>query len=172
MRRRSLRAEVPAAVAENSTAVMTVTASDADAGATRTTRSPGGRCSPVHHRCLDGALAFIAAPNYEGAADAGSNNVYDVIVQVSDGSLTATQAIAVTVTNVNEAPSITLPAAQNTTEDKLFSSRPPEATPSRLPISMRVQARSSSRSLPPTAPLRSAPRRDSPSRAVMDRRMP
>ena len=39
--------------------------------------------------------------------DTGSDNIYDVIVQTSDGSLTASQAIAVTVTNVNEAPTIT-----------------------------------------------------------------
>ena len=33
-----------------------------------------------------------------------ANNVYDVIVSASDGSLTDTQALAVTVANVNEAP--------------------------------------------------------------------
>ena len=38
----------------------------------------------------------------------GANNVYDVTVQVSDGNGgTDTQAIAVTVTNQNEAPVIT-----------------------------------------------------------------
>ena len=36
--------------------------------------------------------------------DAGGNNIYDVQVQVSDGTNTDSQAIAVTVTNVNEAP--------------------------------------------------------------------
>ena len=54
-----------------------------------------------------GALSFVAAPNFEAPTDAGANNVYDVIVQVSDGTLTDTQAIAVTVTNANEAPVIT-----------------------------------------------------------------
>ena len=49
-----------------------------------------------------GALTFIAAPDYENPTDAGGNNVYDVTVQVSDGTLTDTQAIAVTVTNVND----------------------------------------------------------------------
>ena len=48
-----------------------------------------------------------AAPNFEGATDAGANNVYDVQVTVSDGSLTDVQDIAVTVTNTNEAPIIT-----------------------------------------------------------------
>ena len=49
----------------------------------------------------------MTAPNFEAPTDAGGNNVYDVTVQVSDGALTDTQAIAVTVTNVNEAPIIT-----------------------------------------------------------------
>lgn len=47
-----------------------------------------------------------AAPNFEAAADSGANNVYDVIVRAADGSLADTQAIAVTVANVNEAPVI------------------------------------------------------------------
>ena len=46
-----------------------------------------------------GALRFVAAPDFEAPTDAGADNVYDVTVQVSDGSLTDTQAIAVTVTN-------------------------------------------------------------------------
>ena len=33
-----------------------------------------------------GALTFVAAPNFEAPTDAGGNNVYDVTVQVSDGT--------------------------------------------------------------------------------------
>ena len=40
----------------------------------------------------------MTAPDFEAPADAGGNNVYDVIVQASDGTLTDTQAIAVAVT--------------------------------------------------------------------------
>ena len=49
----------------------------------------------------------------------GGNNVYDVIVQVADGNGGVdTQAIAVTVTNVNEAPvASNLNAAETYTED-------------------------------------------------------
>ena len=55
-----------------------------------------------------GALAFVTAPNFEAPTDAGANNVYDVTVQVSDGNGGIdTQAIAVTVTNQNEVPTIT-----------------------------------------------------------------
>ncbi|MBT0964303.1 cadherin domain-containing protein, partial [Denitromonas iodatirespirans] len=54
-----------------------------------------------------GVLTFNAAPNFEAPTDVGGDNIYDVTVQVSDGNGgTDTQAIAVTVTNVNEAPTL------------------------------------------------------------------
>ncbi len=95
-------------VAENQTAVTTVTASDADAATTLIYTIAGGAdTSKFSIDTASGALAFLVAPNFEAPGDAGANNVYDVIVQVSDGVLTDTQAIAVTVGNVNEAPVIT-----------------------------------------------------------------
>ena len=94
-------------VAENSTAVTTVTATDPDAGATQTYSIIGGADQAKFAiNASTGALSFIAAPNFEAPTDAGGNNVYDVTVQVSDGlGGLDSQAIAVTVTNVNEAPS-------------------------------------------------------------------
>jgi Ca2+-binding RTX toxin-like protein len=50
-----------------------------------------------------GALSFISAPNFEAPGSATASNVYNVIVQVGEGALIDTQALAVTVTNVNEA---------------------------------------------------------------------
>ena len=47
-------------------------------------------------------MTFVAAPNFESPTDSGGNNVYDVVVQVSDGIATDTQAIAVTVTDFDE----------------------------------------------------------------------
>ena len=92
-------------VAENTTAVTTVTATDADAGATLTYRIIGGADAALFAiNAATGVLSFITAPNFESPADAGGNNVYDVKVQVTDGSNTDTQAIAVTVTDVNESP--------------------------------------------------------------------
>ena len=49
-----------------------------------------------------GVLTFVSAPNYESPDDIGGDRVYHVTVQVSDGALTGTQAIAVTVTDVDE----------------------------------------------------------------------
>jgi Ca2+-binding RTX toxin-like protein/carbon monoxide dehydrogenase subunit G len=90
-------------VAENGTAVTTVTATDVDAGSTLTYSIVGGAdASHFTINASTGALSFVSAPDYEHPTDAGANNVYDVTVQVSDGTLTGTQAIAVTVNNVND----------------------------------------------------------------------
>src|SRR5262249_4150614 len=90
----------------------TITATDPDAGQTLTytivpVASGGGAdAAKFTIDANTGALSFVTPPNFESPSDAGANNVYDVIVQVSDGhGGTDTQAIAVTVTNVNEPPS-------------------------------------------------------------------
>ena len=93
-------------VGENSTVVTTVTATDVDAGQTLGYSIAGGADAArftIHNST--GELSFVSAPSYEAPADSGGNNVYDVTVQVSDGQGgTDTQALAVTVANVNEAP--------------------------------------------------------------------
>ena len=104
-------------VAENSTTVTTVTATDANNVplATQTLTYSISAVAGVNNAdaalftidASTGALSFIGAPNFEVPTDAGANGIYNVVVQVSDGILTDTQAIAVTVTNVNEAPVIT-----------------------------------------------------------------
>ena len=94
-------------IAENTTAVTKVTASDADAGTTITYSIAGGAdAAKFAIDAATGALSFKAAPDFDIAGDVGANNVYDVIVRASDGALTDDQAIAVTVTNVAEAPVI------------------------------------------------------------------
>lgn len=96
------------AVGENGTAVTTVHADDGETPSAITySISGGGDAAKFDIDAATGALTFKTAPNFEAPSDSGANNVYDVIVKASDGSLFDTQAIAVTVTNVNEAPSIT-----------------------------------------------------------------
>jgi Ca2+-binding RTX toxin-like protein len=89
-------------VAENTTAVTTVAASDPDTGQTLSYSIVGGADQSLFTINPDtGALAFVTAPNFEAPTDAGANNVYDVTVQVSDGhGGTDTQALAVTVQDV------------------------------------------------------------------------
>lgn len=92
-------------VAENTTFVTDVNATDIDPGTTLTYSISGGAdAAKFQINSSTGVLSFISAPNFEAPTDAGGNNVYDVIVRVSDGIATDTQAITVTVTNANDAP--------------------------------------------------------------------
>ncbi|HEX8241709.1 MAG TPA: cadherin domain-containing protein [Allosphingosinicella sp.] len=100
-------ASAAVSVAENGTAVATVAATDLDGGAVTYAIAGGADSSRFTINATTGVLTFVAAPNFEAPGDSGGNNVYDVIVSASDGVLTDTQAIAVTVGNVNEAPVIT-----------------------------------------------------------------
>ena len=108
-----------ASVPENTTAVMTVTATDADLPAQSLTYSiVGGADQAKFSITSGGALSFSSAPNFEAPTDANGDNVYVVIVQASDGSLTNLQVILVSVTGVNDNnPVITSPTAANVPEN-------------------------------------------------------
>ena len=49
-----------------------------------------------------GELSFITAPDFEIPSDAGGDNIYEVTVQVSDGALSDTQALTITITDAFE----------------------------------------------------------------------
>jgi endoglucanase len=92
-------------IAENAFAVTTVTATDPDSGQTLAYSITGGVDAGKFTISSSGALSFVTAPNFELPTDAGGNNVYDVIVQASDGhGGIDTQAIAVSVTDKIEPP--------------------------------------------------------------------
>jgi Ca2+-binding RTX toxin-like protein len=106
-------------VSENSTAVTTVVASDADVSAPPLTYSIAGGAD-ANQFSIDpttGVLSFVSAPNFESPTDAGANNVYDVVVRASDGTLVDDQALAVTVANVNEGPVNSMPVSLSAIED-------------------------------------------------------
>ncbi|OYU01548.1 MAG: hypothetical protein CFE36_09685 [Sphingomonadaceae bacterium PASS1] len=118
-------------VSENGTFVTTVTATDPDANTILSYSISGGADAALFDiNAATGALTFKAAPNYEAPADLGGDNVYDVVVQVSDGTLTDTQAIVVTVTNaINDAQLLAAPIAdQYVTEDAAWSYQVPAGT--------------------------------------------
>jgi len=101
-------ASAAVAVAENGTAVATVAASNPDGGGAVTYAIAGGAdAARFTINASTGILAFVTAPNFEAPADAGANNVYDVIVSAANGATVDTQALAVTVSNVNEQMAIT-----------------------------------------------------------------
>jgi Ca2+-binding RTX toxin-like protein len=95
------------AVLENTTAVTTVIATDANPGDTLTYTLAGGvDAAKFSINSSTGVLTFQAAPDFEGTgvnASAAGNNVYDVVVHVSDGVAVDTQSLTVTVGNDNEA---------------------------------------------------------------------
>ena len=98
-------------VAENTTTVGMVTATDADSP-TLTYSIAGADAGFFTIIANTGALSFTAAPDFETRADAGADNVYNITVQASDGTLSANQAVTVTVTNVNDvAPVFAAPPA-------------------------------------------------------------
>ena len=61
----------------------------------------------------NGALEFKAAPDYEKPGDANKDNVYEVTVEATDAvGNTGTKDVKVTVTNVNEAGTVTMSQRQ------------------------------------------------------------
>ena len=96
-------------VAENSTAVTTVTATDGDAGQTPTFAITGGADQAKFSIVgATGVLTFATAPNFESPTDLGdtaSNNTYVVEVTANDGNGgTDVQALTITVSDVDETP--------------------------------------------------------------------
>lgn len=107
-------------VPENTTSVTTVTATDADSPQTVLRYSIVGGADSTRFSINEttGVLSFLTAPDFESPLDIGGNNIYDITVQVSDGLLSSTQVLAVSVGAVNDnAPLITIPAAVWITEN-------------------------------------------------------
>ena len=87
----------------------------------------------------DGVLTFQSSPDFENPADSDGDNVYEVTVRVSSAFVTATKAVSVTVTDVNEPPSFpdTLPATLTIVENSPrdtnigapFTAADPDKTP-------------------------------------------
>ena len=104
-------------IAEGSTAIGTIAASDPDASSTLSYTISGTDSSKFSINASSGAVAFLSPPNFESPTDNGLDNTYNFTVTVSDGSLSSTQSIAVAVGNVNEAPSFSIASAQSYVEN-------------------------------------------------------
>jgi len=91
-------------IAENTTVVATITATDADLPAQTLAYSISGGADATlfNINSSTGELTFVTAPNFENPADSGVDNIYNATVQVSDGTLTATQDVVVTVTAIDD----------------------------------------------------------------------
>lgn len=101
-------------VNENGTAVTLVAASDPESGSLSYAITGGADAARFTIDPVTGALSFVNAPNHESPADANGDNVYDVVVAASDGSLTDTQQMAVTVGNIVDGVTLTGTNSGNT----------------------------------------------------------
>ena len=84
-------------VVENQMSAFTITATDADGDTLSYTI--GGTDASLFSVSSSGVVTFNTAPDYESPSDADSNNVYDLMASVSDGSLSDSKDFMVTVTN-------------------------------------------------------------------------
>ena len=86
---------------ENDTAVTTVMAIDDNDPSPAFSIAGGADAALFDIDATTGALTFKTAPDFEAPTDTDSDNVYEVVVEASDGFLTDSQAITVEVTNVS-----------------------------------------------------------------------
>lgn len=93
-------AQAAASLSENTTAAYTVIAQSISGKPLVYSIAGGSDAGKFTIDATTGALAFRAAPDFETRRDFDGDNVYDVIVQVSDGTLSDTQAVAVTVRDI------------------------------------------------------------------------
>lgn len=101
-------------IAEGNSAVVTFAATDVDTGTTLTWSISGTDANDFTINASTGVLEFLSAPDFEAPTDSGGNNGYLIIISISDGTLTDTQTLTISVTNVNEAGTISSPAINGT----------------------------------------------------------
>ena len=86
----------------------TLTATDADADSLEwSIPTDGGADAEQFTLTSAGVLTFSTAPDYEAPADADTDHVYEVTVQVSDGTTPVTADLEITVENVTELTTMT-----------------------------------------------------------------
>ena len=108
----------PIAVAENATAVATLTATDADTAAADLAWSipagaAGGADGAKFALTADGALSFKAAKDFEAPDDADGDGDYEVTVRVTDGANPVDAALVVRLSDVDDTAPVLSSASVN-----------------------------------------------------------
>ena len=88
--------------AENTSAVATFAGTDVDTGTTLIFSISGTDASDFQIGSASGALTFDQNPDFELPVDSDTNNIYTVVITLSDGALSDSQTVTITITNVNE----------------------------------------------------------------------
>ena len=116
-------------IAENSTAVTPVTATDPDLDGITFSIVDGVDKDRFSINPATGALAFLLTPDFENPTDVGGNNTYEVVVAASDGSLSDTQALTVLVTNENGVTITGSKNADTVNASQTVKGQPPQPLP-------------------------------------------
>ncbi|GEM_PF-6316108 len=103
-------------VAEGSTSVVTLTATDPD-DTPGFQIVPGADAGAFTIPTGTNQLEFINPPDFEAPGDGDTNNIYEVQVAATDGLLSDPQTIQVRVTNVNDTPTVETPVADFTVNE-------------------------------------------------------
>jgi VCBS repeat-containing protein len=104
-------------MAENTEAVTTIAAFDPEGALPSYAIAGGADAAAFSIDAKTGELRFNTAPNYEAPTDSDQDNIYEVIVQASDGAGAARQSISVTINDVDDPASIGGDATGRVTED-------------------------------------------------------
>jgi VCBS repeat-containing protein len=99
--------------AENNSAVTTYSGTDVDAGSSLAWSISGTDAADFSINSSSGVLAFALNPDFEAPLDSDTNNSYVLIVTLSDGSLTDTQTVTISITNANESAQISTPTVSS-----------------------------------------------------------
>ncbi|MBL9115326.1 MAG: cadherin domain-containing protein [Verrucomicrobiaceae bacterium] len=104
----SITSSASVSVTENTASVTTITIEELNIGEVVTIAPDGGAdANKFAIDSVSGALTFISARDFETPQDSDMDNVYEVNVTATDDgdpAQSVTQALTVTITNVNEAP--------------------------------------------------------------------
>ena len=103
---------------ENTTTTFTASATDPESNPLSYSLS-GTDAANFAINPSSGAISFTTIPDYENPADSDANNVYALTLEVSDSTHTTSQALSITVTNIDEAPSITSASSTNILENTI-----------------------------------------------------
>lgn len=101
-------------VDEGTTAVGTYAANDVDSGTTLTWSLSGVDAAKYSINSTTGVLALLSSPDFEIPTDAGNNNTYIVVIAVTDGALSDTQTLTLTINDSNEPSYISVPTISGT----------------------------------------------------------
>jgi VCBS repeat-containing protein len=108
-------------VFENQTLALDLNATDQDGDALTFSLAGGADQAKFDLNSSTGVLTFKTAPDFEANASVAGSNVFQVTVQVTDGTSPVTQSVTVIVTDQNDAPVFTTSGSSSVLENQTLA---------------------------------------------------